>query len=332
MDHLPRLDPMLAVPGALPARQADWGYEVKWDGMRTLAYLPGRADAGGRAGAPLLRSRSGRDVSAQYPELAVLADLLPTGTDGILDGEIVVLGEDGTPSFGLLQERMNLTRPAAVRALADARPVTLMVFDLLWLGGARLTARAYRERRATLAELAVEHPRVRVPPYWEGAGTAAWEWTRRAGLEGVVAKRLTSPYRPGVRSHDWVKVKHVRTVDVVIGGWVPEGPRAVFCQSLLVGLPEPDGGLRYVGRVGTGFTDHDRRRLAELLRQRARESMVFTGNLRRLREETPRLVRWVRPELGCEVAYSELTSGGHLRHPVWRGMREVPGAGDGTPG
>lgn len=318
---------MLAVSGTLPVRQADWGYEVKWDGMRTLAYLPGHPDAAGPAGTPLLRSRSGRDVSAQYPELEVLATLLPPGTDAVLDGEIVVLGEDGTPSFGLLQERMNLTRPAVVRRLAEARPVTLMVFDLLWCGGERLTARPYRERRARLAELGFAHPRVQAPPHWEGAGTTAWQWTRRAGLEGVMAKRLSSPYRPGVRSRDWVKVKHLRTVDVVIGGWVPEGPRAVFCQSLLLGLPEEDGGLRYVGRVGTGFTERDRRHLADLLRPLRRPAPVFSGGRSRLRAEAPQLVRWVCPVLGCEVAYTAMTDAGHLRHPVWRGLREVPGAG-----
>lgn len=368
---------MLAVPGALPQRQEDWAYEVKWDGMRALAYLS--------AGAPLrLRSRSGREVSDQYPELAVLETLLPDRADAILDGEIVALGENGVPSFGRLQERMGVSRPSLVAGVAARVPITLMVFDLLWLSGRRLTGRPYDERREQLRRLGLDHPQVRVPPHWEGTGAGAWEWTRATGLEGLIAKRLDSPYRPGVRSRDWVKVKHVRTVDVVIGGWVPDGPRARACQALLLGWPsgsrspggplgggpaqEPDaderppagapeqptggppkaadtdgsvpppspevtgapppggdGALRYVGRVGTGFTQRDRHWLADRLRPLRQDAPAFTGNLGGLRQDIAERVLWVRPELGCEVEYVEVTAGGYLRHPVWRGMRPPPG-------
>lgn len=319
---LPPLRPMLATPArALPAHQADWAYEVKWDGMRALVYRAGD-------GPPRLYARSGREVTAQYPELAELGGLLPDGVDCILDTEIVALGPDGTPSFPRLQERMGLHRPVAVRAAVHSAPVTLMAFDVLWLSGRRLTQRPYRERRAELAGLALDHPRVRTPPNWERTGTAAWEWTRSAGLEGLLAKRLDSPYRPGVRSRDWLKIKHIRTRDALIGGWVADSPRAASCQALLLGAPE-DAGLRYIGRVGTGFTQRDRHRLAGLLPELERGTAPFTGNLESLRRDTGRLVHWVRPDLACEVEYSEETEGGRLRHPVWRGMRRPPADGGG---
>ncbi|WP_229759037.1 non-homologous end-joining DNA ligase [Peterkaempfera bronchialis] len=310
---LPSLRPMLATAGRLPAVQADWAYEVKWDGMRVLAYLPGD-------GTVRLESRQGRDVTAQYPELAALPEALPPGTDAVLDAEIVALGLDGRPSFRRLQDRMSLYRPEAVRASAAAAPVTAMVFDVLWLRGGPTTARPYTARRDLLTGLGIDHPRAVVPANWVGTGTLAFEWTRSAGLEGVVAKRLESPYRPGTRSREWIKIKHLRTADVAIGGWVADGPRASACQALLIGTADPTG-LRYAGRVGTGFTQRDRQALAGLLLPLEREAPPFTANLEALREESGREVRWVAPVLQGEVEYLEQTSGGRLRQPVWRGLR-----------
>jgi bifunctional non-homologous end joining protein LigD len=318
---LPSLRPMLAVPGTLPVRQDEWAYEVKWDGMRVLAGLPGD-------GTVRLQSRSGRDVTAQYPELAVLPQALPDGADVILDAEIVSLGPDGKPSFGRLQERMSLERPAEVLRASASAPVTAMVFDLLWLRGGQVTALPYTDRRELLAQLGIVHPRAAVPANWSGTGTLAFEWTRSAGLEGLIAKRLDSRYRPGARSRDWIKIKHLRTADVVVGGWMPEGPEAAVCRALLIGVPDP-AGLRYAGRVGTGFTERDRRTLAGLLRPLAGGTPPFAANLEALREEAGRGVRWVRPVLRGEVEYLERTTGGRLRQPVWRGLRG--GAADAPP-
>ncbi|MFJ6215941.1 non-homologous end-joining DNA ligase [Streptomyces sp. NPDC092296] len=309
----PELRPMLATPGVLPAVPGDWAYEVKWDGMRMLVRLPGDGTVG-------LRSRHGRDVTAQYPELAVLPEALPAGTAALLDAEAVLLGADGRPSFGRLQERMSLYREAAVRAAARTAPVTVLFFDVLWLRGRDTTALPYTARRELLAGLGIGHPRAAVPANWVGTGRLAFDWTRSAGLEGVIAKRLDSRYRPGVRSRDWIKVKHLRTADVVVGGWVPDGPRATACQALLIGTPDPTG-LRYAGRVGTGFTERDRRTLAALLRPLRQQAPPFTANLAALREEAGREVHWVRPVTDGEVEYLEQTSGGRLRQPVWRGLR-----------
>ena len=317
---LPSLRPMLATPGILPAVQGDWAYEVKWDGMRVLLHLPGD-------GTVRLKSRQGRDVTAQYPELVALPEALPPGADCVLDAEIVAPGAGGRPSFSRLQERMSLYRPAAVRAAAGSAPVTAMVFDVLWLRGQYAIALPYTARRELLGGLGIHHPRAAVPPNWVGTGTQAFEWTRTAGLEGLIAKRLASRYQPGVRSRDWIKIKHLRTADVAIGGWVPDGPRATACQALLIGTPEATG-LRYAGRVGSGFTERDRRALADLLRPLERPEPPFTANLEGLREEVGRQVRWVHPALRGEVEYLERTSGGRLRQPVWRGLRN--GAADGS--
>ncbi|MBH5338157.1 non-homologous end-joining DNA ligase [Streptomyces pactum] len=312
---LPRLAPMLATPGPLPPRgrtgAAEWAYEVKWDGVRALAELPG--DGGVR-----LVSRSGREVTAAYPDLAGIA---PPGLSAVLDGEIVALDEAGRPDFGRLQQRMGLTRPAAVRTAARTWPVTLMVFDVLHLDGRPTLDLPYTERRRLLEALPLGGPRVAVPPSWPpGQGRAALAWTLEHGLEGVVAKRVGSRYEPGRRSRDWIKTKHVRTVDVRIGGWVPQDAGARAVRSLLVGVPAA-GGLVYAGSVGTGFSHAESRRLAGLLRPLEVPDPPFADRVVTSPGHPP---RWVRPELGGEVEYLEWTRGGRLRAPVWRGLREPP--------
>lgn len=309
---LPRLEPMLATPGPLPPRgrtgAADWAYEVKWDGARALVELPG--DGGVR-----LVSRTGREVTAAYPDLAGLA---PPGLSAVLDGEIVALDEAGRPDFGRMQQRMGLTRPAAVRAAARAFPVSLMLFDVLHLSGRSTLDLPYTERRRLLEELPLRAPQVAVPPYWPpGEGPVAMAWTLEHGLEGVVAKRTGSRYEPGRRTRDWIKTKHVRTVDVRIGGWVPKPPGTAAVRSLLVGVAAA-GELVYAGSVGTGFSYAEGRRLAGLLRPLEAPVPPFADAGAIATEYPP---RWVRPELSGEVEYLEWTRGGRLRAPVWRGLR-----------
>ncbi|MFH8369445.1 non-homologous end-joining DNA ligase [Streptomyces sp. NPDC018031] len=312
---LPRLAPMLATPGPLPppgrTGTADWAYEVKWDGARALVELPG--DGGVR-----LVSRTGRLVTAAYPELAGIG---PPGLSAVLDGEIVVLDEAGRPDFGRMQQRMGLTRPAAVRAAVRAHPVTLMLFDVLHLAGRSTLELPYAERRRLLEALPVTGPRVAVPPYWPpGEGPAALAWTREHGLEGVVAKRVSSAYEPGRRTRDWIKTKHVRTLDVRIGGWVAKPPGTTAVRSLLVGV-ETAGGLAFAGSVGTGFSYAESRRLAGLLRPLEVAAPPFADGGAVGTGYPP---RWVRPELSGEVEYLEWTRGGRLRAPVWRGLRGPP--------
>ena len=307
--ELPLIRPMLATPGTrLPADPDRWAVEVKWDGVRITAYLDGGA------GLRLL-TRNANQATERYPEAAELQDLLPVGTDAILDCEIIATGPDGRPSFGRLQERMSLRRPAAIRTGARTFPVTLMLFDVLWLNGRSLVETAYLDRREVLESLPLDGHRVVVPPAWPGSeADAALEWTAQQGLEGVVAKRLTSTYQPGVRSEDWVKFKHTKSLDVTIGGWIPSGTTV---KALLVGVRD-GADLRYVGRVGTGFSDAEGRALVGLLSHLAIDRSPFTAGPALPRTEP---IRFVRPEVTGEVDYLDITDAGLLGHPVWRGLR-----------
>jgi bifunctional non-homologous end joining protein LigD len=298
---------MLALAAELPADDAAFGYEFKWDGVRVVSYLGG--------GRHRLVSRNDRDVTTSYPELAGLPELLG-GVPAVLDGEVVACDAAGRPSFGLLQERMHVRAPS--RQLVARIPVAYHLFDVLHLGAHSTLAVPYRERRELLADLGLEGPHVRTPPWYAGGGADVLQASALQGLEGVMAKRLASPYLPGRRSSAWLKVKHLRTQEVVIGGWKPgEGRRAGMIGSLLLGVPGPDG-LRYVGHVGTGFTEAVLRRLGGLLAPLARPTSPFAGPLPR---DHARGVRWTEPRLVGEVAYGQLTLDGMLRHPTWRGLR-----------
>ena len=301
--------PMLAVPGELPsAADAAWGYEFKWDGVRAVAAV--------RDGGLELRSRKGGNITVRYPELAAI----PPEVDGrgtVVDGEIVAMDGAGRPDFGALQNRMHRTGPEVVR-LAAARPVTYLVFDLLARDGRDLTGLPYATRRSLLDELTPGGHRWVTTPWFRGGGEQVHAASRENELEGVVAKRLEAPYRPGVRSPDWRKVKNVRTQSVVVGGWRPgQGRRAGGVGSLLVGVHDDEGRLVYAGHVGTGFTERDLRELQESMTPRT--TSPFEGRLPR---DVTRDARWVEPELVGEVGYAHWTADGRLRHPSWRGLRD----------
>ena len=302
-----QLKPMLARAGSLPVRDAGWAFEVKWDGVRALAYSePGRLR---------LESRNGNDITASYPELRPLNRAL-SSHHAILDGEIVAFDEHGRPSFGRLQSRMHVSSDSAARRRSKEVPVAYVIFDLLWLDGHPLLALPYGERRARLAELGLEGPAWRTPEHVVGNGAAMLEASLRNGLEGVVAKKLDSLYEPGRRSPCWLKVKNVRREDVVVGGWVPgAGKRTDRIGALLVGV-EQHGALRYAGRVGTGFTEAELDRLSEVLQRRA-DSPFAAGTAK-----PPRGSVFVEPTRVAEVEFTEWTSDGMLRHPSYKGLRE----------
>jgi bifunctional non-homologous end joining protein LigD len=306
------LAPMLATAGELPGDDERWGYEFKWDGVRALAHV--------HDGELTLWSRKATEITVRYPELARLPAGL-SGRDVVVDGEIVALDLAGRPDFGTLQNRMHRTGPE-VRHMAAADPVTYLVFDLLAWDGEAVTGRPYTERRERLDALAISGQRWAPTPWFRGTGAGVGAdvlaASRDNGLEGVVAKRLRSPYRPGVRTPDWRKVKNVRTQSVVIGGWRPgQGRRAGGVGSLLLGVHDDTGRLVFAGHVGTGFTERMLRDLERAVTPRA--TAPFHGRLPR---EVTREARWVEPELVGEVAFAQWTAEGRLRHPVWRGVRE----------
>ncbi len=297
---------MLATPGALPDGP-EWLFEVKWDGMRLLADV---AD-----GQVRLSSRSERDVTANFPELAELTKLAP---DVLLDGEVVLL-EDGVPSFAALADRMH--GPVAPR-VALARPVTFMAFDVLRLYGVPLLDRPLDERRGTLERLDLAAvPTLSLSPTYTDGG-ALLEATRQRGMEGVVAKRRDGVYRPGRRSPSWIKVTHRHTQACVVGGWRPERSSAGRIGALLLGIPDGGGpgggGLRYAGRVGSGLAGE---LVQRILRERLVESggSPFAGSLPRT--ETAG-ARWCEPLTVVEVGHTGWTDGGRLRQPVFRGVRD----------
>ena len=318
---LPRLvRPMLAMAGVLPAEPQDseFAYEMKWDGVRAVVYVEG-----GRA---RVLTRNDRDVSATYPELAGLAASL--GHDAVLDGELVAFDASGRPDFGVLQQRMHVTSPAQVQALVASVPVSYLVFDLLHLDDRPLLQESYDTRRELLEGLGIEGARWAVPPAFRGDGPAAVAASKAAGLEGVVAKRRSSLYEPGRRSRSWVKVKNIRTQQVVIGGWRPgKGSREGGIGSLLVGVPGADG-LEYVGHVGTGFTQAFLADLGQVLAADVVTSSPFAAPLP---AADARDAVWVRPRLVGEVAFAEWTKDRRLRHPTWRGLRADKDIDDVTP-
>jgi bifunctional non-homologous end joining protein LigD len=302
-----RIEPTLARTGPLPRDDSGWAYEIKWDGVRAIGYAEG--------GRLRLASRNGRDITPRYPELRELGRAL-AGHEAVIDGEVVAFDAEGRPSFQRLQGRMHLTSEHAVRRLAQSEPVAYIIFDLLWLDGHSLMHLPYTERRAKLLELSLQGPTWQTPAHHVGDGAAMLEATRAQGLEGVIAKRLDSPYSPGRRSSAWVKVKNVRRADVVIGGWLPgEGKRGGRLGALVVGYYQ-DGELRYAGRVGTGFDEAELSRLGGLLEPLARETSPFEGR------QPPRETHFVEPRLVAAAAFGEWTQARTLRHPVYKGLRD----------
>jgi bifunctional non-homologous end joining protein LigD len=293
---------MLATTGPLPSGP-DWAYEFKWDGVRAIAMIAG--------GTVHLYARSGAEITTAYPELVALGHAVG---DAVLDGEIVALDERGRPSFTRLAERMHVRDAPRAHRLAASTPITYMVFDILSLYGSDVTAQPYADRRLLLESLTLADRHWLVSPRFDD-GRATLAAAEEHALEGVVAKRLGSAYRPGFRSPDWVKVKRDQTDEFVVGGWRP-GARTL--GALLVGKPLPDGQLDYRGRVGGGISEANQRALLARLRPLKVPRSPFAQALPR---EDSRDATWVRPEVVVEVRYGQRTPDGRLRFPRFVRLR-----------
>jgi bifunctional non-homologous end joining protein LigD len=321
-EKLPReIAPMLARMGELPVDDESWAFELKWDGIRALG------SAGPRGWR--MWSRRGEDVTFRYPELEGIAEQL-AGRAAVIDGEVIATDPDGRPSFQLIQRRMGLTSAAAVGKRMSETPVDLMIFDLLHLDGRCVRDLPYTDRRELLESLGLEGPRWHTPRHHVGGGADLFEAAKRQGLEGIVAKRADSPYRPGKRSGEWIKQRVWRRQEFVIGGWIPgEGRRAKRVGSLLVGYydrraSELKKGERQslicAGGVGSGLKEDDLELLTRELGKRKRASIPFDRGAPR----GPKAKRavWCEPELVCEVSWTEFTQEGTLRQPAFKGMRD----------
>jgi bifunctional non-homologous end joining protein LigD len=294
--------PMLATRGSHVPAGDDWQHEVKWDGMRVLVDV--------RRGAARLASRNENDATVSFPELAALP-----GEDVLLDGEVVAFA-DGAPSFAALAERMHVSRADRAQRLAERTPVTLLVFDVLRLDGRDLLDEPLSVRRDVLSSLDLNDDRWQTPPV-DDDGQMLFEATRQQGLEGIVSKRVTSRYRPGQRSKDWLKFAHRRRDSYVVGGWRRETDSLDRLGAVLVG--EPTGsGLLYRGRVGSGIAGKKAALLREVLDGLARPTTPFA-------DEVPRPdalgTTWVEPVLVVEIESLGPSAQGRLRQPSYVGTR-----------
>lgn len=302
---------MLATAGTHVPGGEDWVHEVKWDGIRLLGtYVDGSLR---------LTTRNENDATLAWPELGS-GPAAGAGTDLVVDGEVIALNDRGLPDFRVLGERMHVRDVRKVARLAAARPATYMVFDLLRVGGEDLTGLPWTERRARLEALDAEGALGgwQVPLTYDD-GALLHQATLAQGLEGIVSKRRTARYEPGVRSRAWLKFPHRFRASYVIGGWRPQEGTTDRLAALLVGEPTAQG-LLYRGRVGSGITGRHSPALRELLTERADSPFA---------DEVPREdvsgTRWVEPLVVVEVEThgvgTGLASGARLRQPSYQGVR-----------
>lgn len=304
----PLRSPMLATNGTATDLDPDqdWALEMKWDGYRTIAYLNGDD--------VWLMSRNGKDLTATFPELVKPLREAVRPAAAVLDGEIVALDRRGRPNFGFLQSRAGLSEEESA---ARSATIELMLFDMIEIDAHDITPENYDVRRAALAASVTPTGPVQVPEEFDGDIDAALASSTSLGLEGVVAKERDSRYVEGRRSRAWIKLKHQRTQEVVVVGWRPgTGSAAGGIGALVLGIPDATG-IRYAGRVGTGFSDAERRAMVSRFRTMARTSPPVHDAPR----EELLHARWIEPELVGEVTFMEWTSSGSLRHSSWRGWR-----------
>lgn len=307
--------PMLATPGEPPVEMDGWAAEMKYDGFRLLAGVGGGAH-------PVLWTRNLNVVTSSYPEVTeALTEAFGGHGRIVFDGEIVALTQ-GRPSFARLQKRANTLRPTT--ALRRQVPVIFLPFDVLRLDGDDLMGAPYLDRRAALTDLGHQLQGaglpIQIPPHWEGIdGSVMLEAVRGSGMEGAVFKRVSSLYLPGQRTRAWRKVLIRTRVSCVVLGWIPAGGmQRNVVGALVLGAYDDQGALRYVGHVGTGFTQAGRRQLGEQLAALERPTSPIVAES--AAAEQHGVVRWVHPIVVVDIDIREYGPGG-LRHPSYKGQR-----------
>lgn len=297
------ITPMMAHLAEKPPEGDRWLYEIKWDGVRAICFLEN--------GRMRMISRNGNSFDRQYPELGVIPNFIKAGT-AIIDAEIAVVDEQGRSSFGLIQPRIHQTDPNTIAHLARNAPVKLFAFDLLYLDGYDLRNAELIDRKETLRQIVEPCDRMQFSEHYVAKGAEMLEAARAHGLEGVMAKCITSKYQPR-RSRDWLKVKVTGRQEFVICGYT-HGERDTF-SSLVLGVRKGDEWV-YVGNVGTGFNEKSLADLYARLRRLETNKTPFAKKPAMLRRVT-----WVQPELVCEIKFIEWTRDGKLRAPVFMGLR-----------
>jgi bifunctional non-homologous end joining protein LigD len=305
---MPKLvEPMLASLIARAFDGKDWYFEVKWDGVRAIAFID--------KGTLRLQSRNLNDMTLQYPELRRLVAAVKAKT-AVLDGEIIAFDEKGRPSFETLQSRINLQDEQAVREMERRIPVVYQIFDILYLDGYDLTSLPFEERRRILSSVVQPNEHWKLSEAVEEKGIVFFDETRRLGLEGIVAKRKNSKYYQGSRGHGWLKIKTVRRQECVVGGFTEgTGYRRGYFGALLLGLYEGDK-LVYIGHCGTGFNDEMLGILNAKLKKLETKVKPFAVPVK-----ANQPAHWVKPELVVEIEFIEWTRDSKMRTPAFKGIR-----------
>ncbi len=299
--------PMLAKTGeAFDDR--NYFFEPKWDGLRAILFFQeGRIE---------LQNRNLRDASGSYPELQKIWDRIRAKT-AIIDGEVVVLREDGVPDFGRLQARFGVDDPKRVGVLAMTTPVTYVAFDLLHVNGQDIIARSLLERKKRLKSIVKESPYLLYGDHVESEGTHFFKEATSRGFEGVIGKESHSPYVPGLRTDYWIKTKKVDTIDCVVVGFSQgESARVATFGSLILAAYDRNGKLRHMGNVGGGFSNTALEDLRKKLSRVVAKTATVEGSV-----DSPTPVTWVKPRLVVEVAYMAVTADGRLRFPRFKRLR-----------
>jgi bifunctional non-homologous end joining protein LigD len=313
-EPIPRhIEPMLALLSAsLPPSGDEWAFEYKWDGVRALAYKDQSLWR--------IESRNLLEITKRYPELTALRDALGRHA-AVLDGEIVALDEHDRPSFPRLQRRMHVNDERQIARLTREVPILFVLFDLLYLDGESLLRRPYRDRRAMLESLAPPAPHWQLTPSYVGRGNEMLQAARENALEGVVAKKIDSPYEPGRRSNCWLKVKIVARQEFVIGGWTRESTGlADRIGTMLIGYYDERGALHYAGHVGTGLVGSDHPMLIRQFEKLARTSNPFAEKLPAARRGGNKIM-FLQPRLVAEVEFRRWPSGGLVQQASFKGLR-----------
>ncbi len=295
--------PMLARYKEEPFTSRDWIFEIKWDGIRAISYIGEELS---------IKSRNQKELISNFPELEELSELAG-GT--VLDGEIIVM-TDGKADFQTLIERNQKTLTREIKYMAEKYPATYVVFDILEKNGEPLINKSLLQRKRILQESVKEGRYVLLSLFVEENGETYFQAALEKGVEGIMAKMKESPYEPGKRSENWLKIKKIKTCDCVIFGYTSgAGSRKKTFGSLILGLYDNSEPV-FVGKVGTGFT----RQNMEDLKQKLDELKVDERSIRGVDED--REIFWVQPQLACEVGYQTLTKDGRLRIPVFKGLKE----------
>jgi bifunctional non-homologous end joining protein LigD len=301
------LSPMLATLVDKPFDEPGWIYEVKWDGYRAICFLD--------EGKVEIYSRNNKSFNEKfYP---IYEELKKWKTEAIVDGEIMVLNDKGISNFGSLQNW---------RSEADGNLIYYL-FDLLWLNGENLMELPLIERRRRLREIVPASDSIKMSENFDASATEFFEAAQKMGLEGIIAKKEDSVYIPGTRTRDWLKIKTQRRQEVVIGGFTRNEGTAKTFSALLAGVYE-DGKLNYIGKIGTGFNTKQQGEMMKqfkprIIRKPPFQSEPDVNKPSRFRPNPPHAkVYWLKPELVCEVSFTEITSDGVMRHPSFQGMRE----------